>query len=302
MQFSDLCCSATRTKYRGKPEHCKHFMLRRTTLVGNPYSRPGAGRAGAAGGPPMRAFHADQQPLALPPGHTFPATKYRRLRTLVEAWPELEVREAAAGGGRDPHARPRRSLRGGDRRQRAERGRAAGDRLSLERGDGGACPSLGRGDARRGPHRARRRDRRQSRRRHPSCERRPGQRLLRLQRCRGRRARRAGGCGACGRQRRRAAHRRHRPRRPPGRRHRLDLRRRPERLHGVAARREELPLPQGGERSRRRPARRLRRRRLSRRARRGLGGHLARARGCDRSAWPSISPAPTRTRTTGSAA
>ncbi len=42
----------------------------------------------------MKAFHADRQPLALPPGHTFPATKYRRLRTRVEAWPELDVREA----------------------------------------------------------------------------------------------------------------------------------------------------------------------------------------------------------------
>jgi hypothetical protein len=26
----------------------------------------------------MKAFHADRQPLALPPGHRFPATKYRR--------------------------------------------------------------------------------------------------------------------------------------------------------------------------------------------------------------------------------
>ena len=42
----------------------------------------------------MKAFHADRQPLELPPGHRFPATKYRRLRTRVEAWPELEVREA----------------------------------------------------------------------------------------------------------------------------------------------------------------------------------------------------------------
>ena len=42
----------------------------------------------------MKAFHADRQPLDLPPGHRFPATKYRRLRTRVEPWPELEVREA----------------------------------------------------------------------------------------------------------------------------------------------------------------------------------------------------------------
>jgi len=46
----------------------------------------------------MKAFHADRQPLALPPGHRFPATKYRRLRTLVEGWPELDVREAEPVG------------------------------------------------------------------------------------------------------------------------------------------------------------------------------------------------------------
>ena len=43
----------------------------------------------------MKAYHADRQPLALPPGHRFPATKYRRLRNLVEGWVELEVIEAA---------------------------------------------------------------------------------------------------------------------------------------------------------------------------------------------------------------
>ena len=42
----------------------------------------------------MKAFHADRQPLALPPGHRFPATKYQRLRHRVEAWADLEVREA----------------------------------------------------------------------------------------------------------------------------------------------------------------------------------------------------------------
>ena len=39
----------------------------------------------------MKAFHADHEPLVLPAGHTFPSTKYRRLRGRVEAWPELEV-------------------------------------------------------------------------------------------------------------------------------------------------------------------------------------------------------------------
>src|SRR6478672_2522729 len=42
----------------------------------------------------MKAFHADRQPLALPPGHRFPATKYQRLRSRVEAWAELDVRDA----------------------------------------------------------------------------------------------------------------------------------------------------------------------------------------------------------------
>jgi len=42
----------------------------------------------------MKAFHADRQPLALPPGHRFPATKYQRLHHRVEAWADLEVREA----------------------------------------------------------------------------------------------------------------------------------------------------------------------------------------------------------------
>ena len=39
----------------------------------------------------MKAFHADHEPLVLPPGHTFPASKYRRLRERVEGLPALEV-------------------------------------------------------------------------------------------------------------------------------------------------------------------------------------------------------------------
>lgn len=42
----------------------------------------------------MKAFHSDRFALALPPGHTFPRTKYRLLRERVEGWPGLEVREA----------------------------------------------------------------------------------------------------------------------------------------------------------------------------------------------------------------
>lgn len=43
----------------------------------------------------MKAFHSDRHVLALPAGHTFPATKYRRLRSVVEGWPELDVQEAS---------------------------------------------------------------------------------------------------------------------------------------------------------------------------------------------------------------
>ena len=64
-----------RPKYRGKPEHCKHFLLRRTTLVGNPYvaARAPAVGAVAPGGRAHEAFHADQQPLAAAArAHAFP--------------------------------------------------------------------------------------------------------------------------------------------------------------------------------------------------------------------------------------
>jgi acetoin utilization deacetylase AcuC-like enzyme len=42
----------------------------------------------------VKAFHSDRFPLALPPGHTFPRTKYRLLRERVEGWPDLVVAEA----------------------------------------------------------------------------------------------------------------------------------------------------------------------------------------------------------------
>ncbi len=42
----------------------------------------------------VKAFHSDRHTLALPPGHRFPASKYRRLREHVEGWSELEIREA----------------------------------------------------------------------------------------------------------------------------------------------------------------------------------------------------------------
>ena len=55
----------------------------------------------------------------------------------------------------------------------------------------------------------------------------------------------------------------------------------PTRVHAVAARREELPVPQGEQRSRRRAARRLRRCRVPGRARRRAGRGLAAACGAD---------------------
>ena len=64
-------------------------------------------------------------------------------------------------------------------------------------------------------------------------------------------------------------------RRPPGRRHRRPARPRPARVHALAARRAQLPVPAHPVRPRRRPPDRHRRRRLPRgarpRARRGAG-------------------------------
>jgi acetoin utilization deacetylase AcuC-like enzyme len=43
----------------------------------------------------VKAFHSDRQALVLPPGHTFPQSKYRRLRELVASWSDLDAEEAA---------------------------------------------------------------------------------------------------------------------------------------------------------------------------------------------------------------
>ena len=204
---------------------------------------------------PMQAFHSDRHLLPLPPGHRFPRSKYRLLRERVAGLRRPRGARGAAGRRRRAGPRPRPGVcRCGDSGD-ARRRRAARDRLPVERGDGRALAPLGRRDARRRARGARRRRRRQPRRRHPPRVGVARQRLLRLQRRRGRIARAAGRGRA-------AADRRRRPRRPPGRRHGGDLRRRPERVHDLAPRREELPVPQGDERPRRRPARRLRRRRV----------------------------------------
>ena len=49
----------------------------------------------------MKSFHADRHVLPLPPGHRFPASKYRRLRGVVEGWIELEVAEAEPASDTD---------------------------------------------------------------------------------------------------------------------------------------------------------------------------------------------------------
>jgi acetoin utilization deacetylase AcuC-like enzyme len=44
----------------------------------------------------MQAFHSDRHLLPLPPGHTFPRSKYRLLRERVTAFADLAANEAAA--------------------------------------------------------------------------------------------------------------------------------------------------------------------------------------------------------------
>jgi acetoin utilization deacetylase AcuC-like enzyme len=49
----------------------------------------------------MKAFHSDHYALALPPGHSFPSTKYWRLRELVAGWNELDLSEAPPASDED---------------------------------------------------------------------------------------------------------------------------------------------------------------------------------------------------------
>jgi acetoin utilization deacetylase AcuC-like enzyme len=44
---------------------------------------------------PMQAFHSDRHLLPLPPGHTFPRSKYRLLRERVATFADLDASEAA---------------------------------------------------------------------------------------------------------------------------------------------------------------------------------------------------------------
>ncbi len=49
----------------------------------------------------MRAFHSDRFVLPLPPGHSFPRTKYRLLRQRVDGLADLDAREAGTAGEDD---------------------------------------------------------------------------------------------------------------------------------------------------------------------------------------------------------
>ena len=155
---------------------------------------------------------------------------------------------ALGGADPGPHARLRRRRR----RRHAARGDDPPHRLPVVAGDGRAVAALGRRHHRRGPDGAGRGRGRQPRRRHPSCLRRSRRGLLRVQRRGGRHPRRAARGPV-------PAGRGGGLRRAPGQRHRRHLPRRSQRLHVLAARRQELPVPQGDQRPRRRAARRRRR-------------------------------------------
>ena len=62
----------------------------------------------------MRAFHSDQFVLPLPPGHSFPMSKYRLLREAAEATlPQVRVSEALLVRGATvlPHKELEHSVR-----------------------------------------------------------------------------------------------------------------------------------------------------------------------------------------------
>ena len=242
----------------------------------------------------MQAFHSDRHLLPLPPGHRFPRSKYRLLRERVASLADLEAHEAQPVGDADlvrvhdpAYVAAVTAGTLGAAEQRAIGFPWSEEMVERSRRSVGATLAAARAALGR-------RRRRQPRRRNAPRVGVARQRLLRLQRRGGRIARPAGRGSA-------AQDRRRRPRRPPGRRHGGDLRRRPERVHDLAPRREELPVPEGRERPRRRLARRLRRRRVPATRSTGPSPCSARNTASDRSASPSTSPAPIRTRATASA-
>jgi hypothetical protein len=230
----------------------------------------------------MQIFHSDHFVLPLPAGHSFPMPKYRLLREAAERdLPGVRVQEAPAASDGELALAHTPTYIAAVAEGTAERGAAARDRLPVVAAHGRARPALGGCHDRRRACRAGRGRGRQLRRRHAPCVRRPRLGLLRLQRRRGGGAADAGRVAPPAAPAAARAHRR--PRRAPGQRHGGAVPGRPDRVHAVAARREELPGAQGGERPRCRAARRLHRRALpagaGRRAGRGLAPPRRRAAG-----------------------
>ena len=229
----------------------------------------------------MRAFlprgALDSRPLRAsrcPARHRFPIAKYTLLRARVVADGLARAggdpRDRAGRRGRCSSASTTAALLRAHPRRRAERARAARPRAAVVAGAGRARPPRGGGHAGGGAPRARARRRDEPRRRHPPRRPRVRPRLLPVQR---RRRSRSAQLRATGLARARAGGR---LRRPPGRRHRRPARRRPARVHALAARRAQLPVPAHPLRPRRRPRHRHRRRRLPRGARQALDVALRR--------------------------
>ena len=217
----------------------------------------------------MRVFYSTQFVLPLPPGHRFPMAKYQLLRDRVAAeLPALELAQAEPATDGElalvhtPAYIAAISTGSVDERVCGRSAFPGARQWPSARGVPSAPPSprAGRPGSRDcGEHRGR----------NPPRVRRQGRGFLRLQRrCR----RGAPDAGRMGPHESRAAAGCDRgPGRAPGQRHGEHLPRRRQRVHAVAARPEELSLPQGSQRPRRRAARWLRRRRVPACARPGPG-------------------------------
>ena len=242
-------------------------VAREEVLLGDASTRPRCPRRGRRGrrwrrrwasrphdvrSPPVHVWTHDRFAFPLPAGHGFPLPKYRLLRERVVADGLASPREvhepdpvAWADLGVVQDAGLLERIRTGALSVREQRGlglpwspELVGARPALRRRDGrGRLP---RARARRGPEPRRRLAPRRPRLR---------ARVLPLQR-------RRHGDRPAARRGRAAAHARRRLRRPPGRRDRAAPRRgrRPRRLHALAARGAQLPVPADRLRPRRRAA------------------------------------------------
>ena len=188
---------------------------------------------------PARAPLPDEQVRA--PAGACPRRRSRRRRAR------------RAGRTRRGHrSRALSRLPGPGRGRHAVRGRAARDRLPVDAADGRALAADERRHRGGRARRARRRRRGEPRRRHAPRFPRPRRGLLHPERQRDR------GAYAAGRRPGRAR-RGDRLRRAPGQRHRVDLPRRPDGVHVLDPRREQLPVRERGGRPRRGARRRHRR-------------------------------------------